>query len=138
MLENYVNMSGVKELDMVLDEAEELLGDIDDYAYGNALRADTPKDLKELLAEYRRRSSFKFALEYIAYPLSINILLDLIGGNIVSCFFQLRLMLEALTKSLSVDYLYKFEGENPLKSLLDALGWSEHLGRREGDRGRVY
>jgi len=132
MLENYVNISGVKELDMVLDEAEELLGDIDDYAYGNTLRADTPKDLKELLAEYRRRSSFKFALEYIAYPLSINILLDLIGGNIVGCFFQLRLMLEALTKSLAVDYMYRFEGENPLKSLLDALGWSEHPGRREG------
>jgi hypothetical protein len=132
MLGNYVNMSGVKELDMVLDEAEELLGDIEDYAYGNTLRADTPKDLKELLAEYRRRSSFKFALEYIAYPLSINILLDLIGGNIVGCFFQLRLMLEAITKSLAVDYLYRFEGENPLKSLLDALGWSEHPGRREG------
>jgi hypothetical protein len=131
MLENYVNMSDVKELDMVLDEAEELLGDIDDYAYGNTLRADTPKDLKELLAEYRRRSSFKFALEYIAYPLSINILLDLIGGNMVGCFFQLRLMLEALTKSLVVDYVYRFEGENPLKSLLDTLGWSEHLGRRE-------
>jgi len=132
MLGNYVNMSGVKELDMVLDEAEELLGDIEDYAYRNTLRADTPKDLKELLAEYSRRSSFKFALEYIAYPLSINILLDLIGGNIVGCFFQLRLMLEALAKSLAVDYLYRFEGENPLKSLLDALGWSEHPGRREG------
>jgi len=132
MLENYVNMSGVKELDMVLDEAVELLKDIDDYAYRNTLRADTPKDLKELLAEYGRRSSFKFALEHIVYPLSINILLDLIGGNIVGCFFQLRLMLEALTKSLVVDYVYRFEEENPLKSLLDALGWSEHLGRREG------
>jgi hypothetical protein len=132
MLENYVNMSGVKELDMVLDEAEELLGDIDDYAYRNTLRADTPKDLKKLLAEYEHRSSFKFALRCIAYPLSLNILLDLIGGNIVGCFFQLRLMLEALAKSLTVDYMYRFEGENPLENLLDALEWGEHPGRREG------
>jgi hypothetical protein len=137
MLENYVNMSGVKELDMVLDEAEELLGDIEDYAYRNTLRANTPKSLKELLVEYRRRSSFKFALEYIAYPLSINILLDLIGGNIVGCFFQLRLMLEALVKSLVVDYMYRFEEENPLKSLLDALGWSEHPDRREREKSRM-
>jgi len=107
ILDNYVNMEGVKIFDEAFQEVIELVNDLIDA--NPFLSCKEKEKYYERLKELSVRSAFRFALDHIAFPLANAVLYDLVGGNFVACFMQLRLILEALIKSLAVDYKNKFK-----------------------------
>ena len=116
MLDNYVNVNSIPELESALNESLELINDLIDYSVFSNCSEKLPEDIRKILKEYLSRSTFDFALFFIAYPLSNAILLDLVGGNIIACFLQARLLVEVLVKSLIIDYIYRFKN-TPIESI---------------------
>jgi hypothetical protein len=99
---NYFNVRGIPELEDALKETAELANDIIDY-YPHG---DTRKVLELLV-----KSAFLFSIFHVLWPLSLGIFLDLLIGNLPSCFMQLRLLVETAAKALLVDHEMKFRSD---------------------------
>jgi len=128
ILDNYVNKEGVKRLGEAFHEVIELLNDL--IEANPFLSCKEKEKYYERLKELSVRSAFRFAQDHIALPLASAVLYDLVGGNLVACFMQLRLILEALVKSLAVDYEYRFKGIS-VESIKEWEEYAQSIKKRE-------
>jgi hypothetical protein len=108
MIDNFLNEDGGDIYENALQQVMNLLKDFENFeAYRSRCREEP---FASIVNEVFRRSFFLQALEF-AEALTTGLFLNLITGNIPSCFSQLRLVLESLAEALIIDYRYGLSDE---------------------------
>jgi len=84
-----------KRIEEAVKEAVDLINDIIDHVY------ELLKSLKDEVL--KGQSAFSIMMIHVAMPLSYGIFYNMMIGNLPACYFQMRVILEGLVKSLIAD-----------------------------------